>query len=136
MALVIDTSALIQMERSGGGAAGLRQETGNSAAFVPVIVWAELLAGVHLADTVERALARRSRIERLRRSVGTLEFTEAVAETWARLFAHLQRQGTPIPSNDLQVAAIAAFHRYTILVGPADEAHFRRIPDLDIRVWK
>ena len=35
-----------------------------------------------------------------------------------------------IPANDLAVAATALQLEYGVLVGPQDEAHFRRVPGL------
>ena len=52
---------------------------------------------------------------------------------WARLFAQLSRAGRLIPANDLAVAATARHLGFSVLVGPSDEAHFSRVPDLDVR---
>jgi predicted nucleic acid-binding protein len=47
--------------------------------------------------------------------------------------ATLSRRGELIPANDLAVAATARHLGFSVLVGPSDEAHFRRVPDLDVR---
>jgi predicted nucleic acid-binding protein len=39
-----------------------------------------------------------------------------------------------IPANDLVVAATALELEYGVLVGPTDEAHFRRVPSLRVVV--
>ena len=57
----------------------------------------------------------------------------AIAEEWARLFATMSRRGDLIPANDLAVVATARHLGFSVLVGPSDEAHFRRVPDLDVR---
>jgi len=54
------------------------------------------------------------------------------AERWADLFATLQRAGSLIPANDLTVAATALQVGFGVLVGPRDEAHFRRVPLLRV----
>jgi predicted nucleic acid-binding protein len=54
------------------------------------------------------------------------------AERWADLYTRLSRRGQLIPANDLVVAATALELEYGVLVGPADEAHFRRVPSLRV----
>ena len=56
------------------------------------------------------------------------------AEQWAEVVGALRSSGNPIPSNDAQVAATALGLGFGVLVGPADEAHFRRVPGLEVRV--
>ena len=53
---------------------------------------------------------------------------------WAEIVGALRVSGTPIPSNDAQVAATALGLGFGVLVGPADEAHFRRVPGLRVHV--
>lgn len=50
-------------------------------------------------------------------------------EHYARLFAHLRGQGTPIPANDLRIAAQAVQHGLTLCTS---DAHFRHLPQLSI----
>jgi predicted nucleic acid-binding protein len=57
-----------------------------------------------------------------------------VAEGEAETFADLQRSGTPVPANDLAIAATALHHNFMLLVGRKDEAHFRKIKRLSIEV--
>jgi predicted nucleic acid-binding protein len=131
--LVIDTSALVSLER-----AGVAWETmipaGRAAEEVvlPAIVYAELMTGVHLADSPERGAARRAKIDALADRVPIIDLGREIADRWALLFARLSRTGELIPSNDLAVAATALQLGFAVVVGPADEQHFRRVPDLDV----
>ena len=61
-------------------------------------------------------------------------FTEEIALTYARLYAKLRKKGSPIPANDLAIAATAVHHGHDLLVGSCDEAHFRAVPGLRILV--
>jgi predicted nucleic acid-binding protein len=132
MGLVIDTSALVALERSAGSwTAGLPDD---EEASVPAIVYAELLVGVHLADHPRRAARRRAKIQALLTAAPIVEFGPAVAERWADLYATLSRDGRLIPANDLAVAATALELSFGVLVGPRDEAHFRQVPGLRIVV--
>ena len=129
MGLVIDTSALVALERA---ATEWLKALPEEPAAIPVIVYAELLVGVKMADTRKRAVARRATIEALVENVPLVDFGRTAAERWADLYADLSRRGQLIPANDLIVAATALELEYGVLVGPADEAHFRRVPNLRV----
>ena len=131
---MIDTSALVALERAGRAWVGAAPELAAEEAVLPAIVYAELLTGVHLADTPARASARRAKLDALAARVPLVEFGRIVAERWAELFASLTRSGGLIPANDLAVAATALELEFAVLVGPGDERHFRRVPGLGVRV--
>ena len=134
MGLVVDTSALIALDRAG---ADWRAALGRHAAepvAIPSIVYGELLVGVALGASRKRAEARRARIEALVATTGVVDFDAAIAEQWAELFALLSKRGRMIPSNDLAVAATARHLDFGVLVGPADEKHFRTVPALRVAV--
>src|SRR5207249_1935121 len=98
------------------------------------IVYAELLVGVKLADSRKRGAARRAKIDGLLAKVPVVDFDSEKAERCAELYAELSRRGRLIPGNDLIVAATALQLEYGVLVGPSDEAHFRRVPKLRVVV--
>lgn len=132
MGLVIDTSALIAIERGQIDLDDALTRLGDDAAALPAIVLAELLAGVRLANSPGRSAARQSKIDALTARVPVVAFGRAEAERWAEIFSALQRDGTPIPANDLMVAATALELGFGVLVGPRDEAHFRRVAGLRV----
>lgn len=57
--------------------------------------------------------------------VCVVDLDGATAEHYASIQEHLRSKGTPIPTNDLWIAASAAQHGLRILT--TDE-HFRRVP--------
>lgn len=130
MGLVLDTSALVALERLTEGFETALGALGGESAVVPAIVYAELLVGVRLADGADRAASRQARVDALVSRFPVVDFTREIAERWADLFATLSRAGTMIPSNDLAVAATALQLDFGVLVGPKDERHYRRVPDL------
>src|SRR5687768_7737780 len=105
MGFVVDTSVIIELERASRDWTRLSKRSGDEPVYLSAIVWAELLAGVHLANTAQRALSRRKKLDELQGQITILPFTQEVAEVWAELFVELQRAGTPIPANDLAIAA-------------------------------
>lgn len=130
MGLVLDTSALIALERSGTNPSAALGALGDEHPVLPAIVYAELLVGVHLADSPLRSARRQARVDALVALCPIVEFDGAIAERWARSFSTLSRAGRMIPANDLAVAATALHLDYGVLVGPNDEAHYRRIEGL------
>ncbi|MGC1273365.1 MAG: type II toxin-antitoxin system VapC family toxin [Planctomycetaceae bacterium] len=93
---------------------------------MPLIVIAELRAGF-AAGNRKTANARN-----LQRFLGTprvsvLSPDEATTYVYADLFAFLRRQGTPIPANDLWIAALVLQHNLKLCTS---DAHFTRIPHL------
>ena len=132
MGLVIDTSALIALERAGTSWEQAIARHGDEPVALPAIVYGELLVGVSLARNRTQAGRRRDRIEGLLAVTGITKFDEAIARDWAELFWLLSRRGRMIPSNDLAVAATARQLDYGVLVGPEDERHFREVPKLTV----
>ena len=134
MGLVIDTSALVSLERAARPWQAALDASATEAAVLPAIVYAELVSGVLLADTPSRAASRRAKIDALAATVPIVDFGRDIAERWAQLFATLQGRGRLIPGNDLAVAATALELGFGVLVGPRDEQHFRAVPDLRVEV--
>lgn len=133
MGLILDSSALVAWERAEN--AGQVVALGDDEQLImPAIVWAEALAGVRLADSAARAARRMARLEAMRRAMGIEPFTAETAEHHADIFAELTQCGTMIPQNDMAVAATARSLDCGVLVGPKDEARFRRVAGLEVRI--
>ncbi|HSW29251.1 MAG TPA: PIN domain-containing protein [Longimicrobiales bacterium] len=135
MGLVMDTSALVALQRR-GDVAGVLEELGEEPVAIPAAAYAEMLAGVYLADTPERAARRRGQIDALTGRVPVVDSDAAIAERWAVLFAGQKRRGRVIPANDLAVAATALHLGFGVLVGPTGEAHFQQVEGLRIVVLR
>jgi len=131
--LILDTSALVSLERlaTGGKAAALDP---SEVYCIPAIVWAEALVGVRLAPNADRAARRLARLEAIRTVTGIQDFTPAVAVHYAEIFSELSKKGRLIPQNDIAVAATARTLGFGVLVGPSDEAHFRNVRGLPVKV--
>lgn len=132
MGVVIDTSALVDLERAETRYDLLDGLTESM--VMPAIVLAELLVGVRLATSRRRAATRQAQIDALRSRIPVIEFGAAVAERWATLVAALRGSGAVVPANDLCVAATALDLGWDVLVGRRDEAHFRRVPGLGVQL--
>ncbi len=133
MGLILDTSALIAMERAQASGIPLLLDP-DEVHTIPAVVWAEALVGVRLASTVDQAARRMARLEAIRRVTGVQDFTPEVAVHYADIFSELSKAGSLIPQNDIAVAATARFLDFGVLVGPSDESHFRRVAGLKVHV--
>ena len=93
---------------------------------LPLIVLAELLAGFAAGA---RAQKNRHELARFMASprVHGLKPDEKTAQHYADVYAALRKQGTPIPTNDLWIAALARQHRLPLL---SFDAHFGIVPGL------
>lgn len=59
--------------------------------------------------------------------VDVLYATERTTRQYAQLFLQLRTQGTPIPTNDLWIAALVLEHDVRLV---SRDAHFERLPQL------
>jgi tRNA(fMet)-specific endonuclease VapC len=94
--------------------------------FVPLIVLAELRSGFLVGSrgpVNEQILTRFLSSPRVR----VLSLDEETSHHYARLFRQLRTQGTPIPTNDLWIAALVSQHQLWL---HARDRHFDRLPQL------
>lgn len=104
-----------------------RLETAE-AIFVPFVVVAELRAGFAVG-TKGRANERVLHRFLAQPGVAILHTTEATTRCYAALYRQLRAQGSPIPTNDLWIAAIALEHELALY---SRDAHFAALPQLSL----
>lgn len=127
MAILIDTSVLVDAERQ--GLAIDRRLEGEPAA-ISVITASDLLHGVHRARE-ERVRARRAAfVEGLLAAVEPLPVTIAVARAHARIWAELEQAGRMIGAHDIWIAATAISHGMDLAT--SNTAEFERVPGLTV----
>lgn len=107
MAFVVDTSAIIAVERmvDRDDLAGVFDPTAYLA--ISALTVSELFEGVHRAPDGERRDQRRRFVEMVLDHLPVLDFNLAVARVHAQLRADLSRVGTPIGAHDAIIAATA-----------------------------
>jgi tRNA(fMet)-specific endonuclease VapC len=122
--VALDTNRLTDLFRGDTALAG--QLGRCDEVWIPLAVLAEIKAGFYGGS-------RRHQNEGLLRqllskpTVGILLPTRETAEHYARLFVQLKRAGTPIPDNDLWIAAQVLEHDLALITR---DRHLRRIPQL------
>src|SRR5436305_8484776 len=135
MAQLIDSSVFIAWERRGQRLDGLIAATSGEPIALASITAAELLFGVHRANTPERRRRREAFIEAILGSIPILPFDLRVARTHADIWARLTATGQPIGAHDLLIAATALTHGYDVLT--ENRRDFQRVPGLVVRepIW-
>jgi predicted nucleic acid-binding protein len=122
--VALDTNRLTDLFQ---GDASLAERLGAcDEVWLPLIVLGEIKAGFFGGSQ-----SRRNEIllqELLSKpTVGVLLPDRETAQHYARLFVQLRRAGTPVPDNDLWIAALALQHDLTLITR---DAHFKKIPQL------
>ena len=130
MALVVDSSVFISLERRGLSSADIRLIVPDESLTIASVTAAELLTGVHRAAGSGRRETRASFVESVLGLVRVVPFDLAVARTLARIWADLAAAGTPIGQYDMLVAATALTHGYDVLTDNVRE--FRRVAGLTV----
>jgi tRNA(fMet)-specific endonuclease VapC len=125
--VLLDTSVVIRHFRDGNALAS------HLAAFeelyLPQPALAELYAGAFRSTRPEKNLQQ---IERFLEAVDVLLPDESTPELYGRISAQLAQAGTPIPQNDIWIAAIAL---QSDLPLATRDTHFRHIVGLQLLHW-
>jgi tRNA(fMet)-specific endonuclease VapC len=122
--VLLDTSAYSAMRRGDQRLAEPLQEA--SEVFLTSVVIGELLYGFVGGKVRERNLRLLREFLEAER-VAVLPVDEETAERYALIRDYLRREGTPIPTNDLWIAASAAQHGLQLLT--LDD-HFESVPHI------
>jgi tRNA(fMet)-specific endonuclease VapC len=122
--VAIDTNRYVDLCRDVPGVAATLATA--DAVLVPFVVLAELRAGFAVGArgaVNERAL----RVFLMKPGVGVLFADDGTTHHYAAVYRQLRGQGTPIPTNDIWIAALALQHN---LVLYARDSHFDRLAQL------
>src|SRR6266702_8639848 len=122
--ILLDTSAYSLLMRGRTEVAGLLDAADE--VYLPAVVIGELLAGFKKGNTEQR---NREILDQFLAvpHVGTLPLDEETAERYAVILDFLRRQGTPIPTNDLWIAARAMQHGLVMITA---DRHFLKLPQV------
>lgn len=124
MKLALDTNAYADFCRGEKRAVDALQRADRI--FLPFIVLAELRAGFLCG---KKSLTNESHLNRFLDSprVEILLASDQSTHHYARLFFQLRKQGTPIPTNDLWIAALVSEYSLALL---SRDKHFDHLPQI------
>lgn len=124
MRLALDTNAYSAAARGEPKAVALVRAADQLT--MPFVVLAELRAGFAAGSEGRRNEAALTRF--LASSRVDVQYPdEQTTHHYANIFAQLRRQGTPIPTNDIWIAALVLQHDLVLFT---DDAHFSNIPQI------
>lgn len=125
-AVILDTNVVVVHLRNPG------KHDVNLAAhatYLPATVLAELYAG---AAKSARPDHNRKGIEAFLLTCALLISDAETAKLYGDIWANLAVSGTPIPTNDIWIAASAIQHGMPVITS---DAHFKQIPGLMVNSW-
>ena len=125
--VLLDTSVVIPYFKRD---AAIRQQVQACATlYLPQTALGELYCGAYLSANQSRTLAE---ITNFLNAVVLLSPGLGTADHYGQIRAALARAGTPIPENDIWIAAIAREHQLPVA---ARDLHFHRIAGLPVLKW-
>lgn len=124
MRIALDTNRMTDLFR---GDLELAEQLGMAEeVWIPLFALGEIKAGFQ-GGTQQRR--NESLLNRLlaKPTVGVLLPSRETAEHYARIFVQLRRAGTPVPDNDLWIAALVLENDLVLVTR---DRHFERIPQV------
>lgn len=124
MRLALDTNRYSDFVRGEPSAVQAIQAAGRI--FIPFIVLAELRAGFLAGNRARENQATLTRV--LQRPTVSVLFADGeTTQYYAAIYQQLRQQGTPVPTNDLWIAALTIQHELVLF---SRDTHFQHVPQL------
>ena len=126
----MDTSFIIEAERRESEINKFTEDREEEVFGISVITAAELLHGVHRADSMKRRLKRGAYVEKVIELFPIYNFEISTARIYAELWADLSRKGIQIGAHDLIIGSTALSLGFSVVT--YNLRHFERIEGLKI----
>lgn len=124
MRLLLDTNRYIDFVR--GEPSVVQSLQAAEKIFIPFIVLAELRAGFATGTRARQNQATLARV--LQQPIVSELYADGdTTHHYAAIYLQLRRQGTPVPTNDLWIAALAIQHDLVLF---SRDLHFQNVPQL------
>lgn len=124
MKVAVDTNRYVDFARGEPAAAEVLENAEQ--VLVPLIVLGELRAGFAVGSKGARNEGGLRRFL-LRAGVSVLCPDEQTTHHYATVYRQLRQQGTPVPTNDMWIAALVLQHGVALY---ARDAHFDHLPQI------
>jgi len=132
MGVILDTSVLIEAERRKAEIDKLTEDREEEIFGISVITVAELLHGLHRADSTKRRLKRSAYVEKIIELFPIYAFETSIARIYAELWSDLSKKGIQIGAHDLIIGSTALSLGFS--VATRNMRHFERIEWLKIEI--
>jgi predicted nucleic acid-binding protein len=130
MGVIFDTSFLIEAERRETEISQFSKNREEEVFGIRFITVAELLQGVHRADSTKRRLKRSAYVENVIELFPIYNFESLMARIYAELWSDLSKKGIQIGAHDLIIGSTALALGFS--VATYNLRHFERIERLKI----
>jgi tRNA(fMet)-specific endonuclease VapC len=125
--VLLDTNIIIAL--FGQDEAVLKHLRGAAEIFIPVIAVGELYYGAYKSG---RRAANLQRVREFAATNAVLVCDAQTALVYGRVKNELRQKGTPIPENDLWIAALALQHGLVLVTR---DKHFDAVDGLRVEAW-
>ena len=132
MGVVLDTSVLIEAERQRFEIDKFTENREDEIFGLSVITVAELLHGVHRADSTKRRLKRSAYVEKVIELFPVFVFEISIARIYSELWSDLSSKGIQIGAHDLIIGSTALSLGFS--VAAYNMRHFEKIEGLKIEI--
>lgn len=130
MGVILDTSVLIEAERREFEIDKFTENRGDEIFGLSVITAAELLHGVHRANSTKRRLKRSAYVEKVIEFFPVYVFDISTARIYSELWSDLSSKGIQIGAHDLIIGSTALSLGFS--VATFNLRHFERIEGLKV----
>lgn len=134
MGIILDTSMLIEYERGRLDITEFTSGRENEVFAMSIISVAELLHGVHRADSEARREKRGIFVEKIINTFTIFPFDLEISRIYAKLWADLLKNGIKIGAHDLMIGATALSKDF--YVATFNKRHFDKIEGLKLEIFK
>ncbi len=134
MGVILDTSVLIEAERRKFKIDTFTENREEEIFGLSVITVAELLHGVHRADSTRRRLKRSAYVEKVIELFPIYVFDISISRIYAELWSDLSKKGIQIGAHDLIIGSTALTLGFS--VATFNMRHFERIEGLKIEILR
>jgi tRNA(fMet)-specific endonuclease VapC len=134
MGVILDTSVLIEAERRKFEIDTFTENREEEIFGLSVITVAELLHGVHRADSTRRRLKRSAYVEKVIELFPIYVFDISIGRIYAELWSDLSKKGIQIGAHDLIIGSTALTLGFS--VATVNIRHFEKIEGLKIEILR
>ncbi len=125
--VLLDTTIVVAHLR--GDAALTAKLEQSNALYLPLTALGELYYGAYRSKNPPKGLAQ---IREFLKAVVILHPGETTADNYGQIKAALAQAGTPVPQNDIWIAALAT--EYQLPLAARDD-HFKSVSGLNLLAW-
>jgi len=122
--ILLDTNIIIDVLKN--DEATIKKLATYNKVYYPIIAIAELIYGAYNAQNTTKKL---SEVEKIKTKGISLYVDDATTYEYGKIKSKLKQNGTPIPENDIWIAAIALQHQLPVFT---NDKHFEKVENLEI----